>query len=165
MSFMKRALEAAETAADQARQRASEVVAAADRTANDPEVHVQVADGLSQAGRAAREAAGRARKGIASVTERIDPGALADLIIRATALQEQTNASLRRKGSPYRISEVSISASIPPGVAFAIARLDDPDEPVTGAEIPSTELAGLLESDPALQLDGTLPVADPGSAA
>ena len=37
-----------------------------------------------------------------------------------------TNGSLREKRSPYRISEVSITASIPPGVTFAISRLTSP---------------------------------------
>ena len=46
--------------------------------------------------------------------------------------------ALREKGSPYRISEVSISASIPPGVTFAIGRIDGAEEAVVG-EIHSSE--------------------------
>ena len=68
---------------------------------------------------------GAARRGVSTVVERIDPGVLADLIIKSTALQEMTNASLREKKSPYRIAEVNIAASIPPGVTFAIGRVDD----------------------------------------
>ena len=49
---------------------------------------------------------GAARRGVSTVVERIDPGVLADLIIKATALQEMTNTSLREKQSPYRIAEV-----------------------------------------------------------
>ena len=75
---------------------------------------------------------GAARRGVSTVVERIDPGVLADLIIKSTALQEMTNASLREKKSPYRISEVSITASIPPGITFSISRLDDGDEVLTG---------------------------------
>ena len=66
-------------------------------------------------GQQARAALGAARRGVSTVVERIDPGVLADLIIKATALQEMTNASLREKKSPYRITEVAITASIPPG--------------------------------------------------
>jgi hypothetical protein len=79
------------------------------------------------------------------------------LIVRATALQEMTNKSLRQKGSPYRIAEISISASIPPAVAFAISRLDDEPEAVIGEVVSSAELveqaadAGEL----VLALDGT----------
>ena len=40
---------------------------------------------------------GAARRGVSTVVERIDPGVLADLIIKATALQEMTNSSLRDK--------------------------------------------------------------------
>jgi len=37
------------------------------------------------------------------------------------------NNAQREKGSPYRISEITISATIPPGVNFAIGRIDDPE--------------------------------------
>ena len=90
-------------------------------TAADPETQERL-------GQSARSALGAARRGVSTVVERIDPGVLADLIIKSTALQEMTNGSLREKRSPYRISEVSITASIPPGVTFAISRLDVPDE-------------------------------------
>ena len=53
-------------------------------------------------------------------------------MIKATALQEMTNKSLRLKKSPYRISEITISASIPPGVTFAIGRIDDVEESIDG---------------------------------
>ena len=66
---------------------------------------------------------------------------LADLIIKSTALQEMTNSSLREKQSPYRIAEVNITASIPPGITFSISRMDDKDEVVNGATISSSTLA------------------------
>ena len=72
----------------------------------------------------ARRSAWR-KRGVNTVIERIDPGTLAELIVKATALQEMTNGALRAKGSPYRISEISIAATIPPGVNFAISRIDD----------------------------------------
>ncbi len=108
-------------------------------------------------GQSARSALGAARRGVSTVVERIDPGVLADLIIKATALQEMTNSSLREKQSPYRISEVSITASIPPGVTFAISRMDDKEEVVTGTTVSSEDLAAdLPESGEAvISLDGT----------
>ena len=75
----------------------------------------RITGSLSGASQGAREAVGLARRGVSTVIERIDPGTLAELIVKATALQEMTNTALRGKGSPYRISEISISASIPPG--------------------------------------------------
>jgi len=150
VSFIKRAQEAAAQAAEVARARAQEAAAAANRTASDP----ATAEALT---RGARDAVGMARRGVTTVIEKIDPGTLADLIIKATALQELTNRSLRQKGSPYRIAEISISASIPPSVSFAIGRLGDEPEEVVGEVIASSDLidrsaeAGEL----VIALDGT----------
>ncbi|HEV7603920.1 MAG TPA: hypothetical protein VGO15_03080, partial [Candidatus Limnocylindrales bacterium] len=126
VSFIKRAQEAAAQAAAAA--------SAAGRGGSDPAAtNDMINRGLAGASQGAREAVGMARRGVSTVIEKIDPGTLAELIIKATALQEMTNKSLRKKGSPYRIAEISISASIPPSVSFAISRLDDPDE--VGEEI------------------------------
>src|SRR4051794_4949261 len=76
----------------------------------------------------------RASAAINSLVERINPGLLADLIIHATAAQEKTNKALREKGSQYRISEMYLTATIPPQVGFYIARVgDDPAD----AELPA----------------------------
>ncbi|HYH91912.1 MAG TPA: hypothetical protein VD763_02045 [Candidatus Saccharimonadales bacterium] len=153
MSFIKKAREAAEAAADQAR----EVAAAAGRTANDPSTTDKINKSLAGAGQGAREAVGMARRGVNTVIERIDPGTLAELIIKATALQEMTNRALRQKGSPYRIGEISIAASIPPGVTFAIARLDDEPEAVDGLVVSSQDLVDQGEAgELVLALDGTM---------
>ncbi len=72
---------------------------------------------------------GRAGAAINAFIERINPGLLADLIIHATAAQEKTNKALKEKGSQYRISEMYLTASIPPQVGFYIARLGDTDDP------------------------------------
>jgi hypothetical protein len=150
VSFIKKAQEAAAQAAEVARARAQEAAAAANRTASDPATAETIARG-------AREAAGMARRGVTTVIEKIDPSTLAELIIKATALQELTNKSLRKKGSPYRIAEISISASIPPAVSFAIGRLGDEPEEVVGEVVESSDLldqaaeAGEL----VLALDGT----------
>lgn len=146
MSFLKRAQEAAAAAAEQAQHAAG----MASKTAADPATQEKL-------GQQARSALGAARRGVSTVVERIDPGVLADLIIKSTALQEMTNKSLREKQSPYRIAEVSITASIPPGVTFAISRMDDKDEVVTGTTVSSEALAAdLNESGEAvIALDGT----------
>lgn len=145
MSFIKRAREAAEAAAEQAHHAAS----LANRAAADPANQERFSQG-------ARSAVGAARRGMSTVVERIDPSVLADLIIKATALQEQTNRSLRDKRSVYRISELSITASIPPGISFAIGRIDDVADVPTGEERPSADLVASRADpgDQVISLDG-----------
>src|SRR5687768_6517005 len=132
VSFIKRAQEAAAQAGEAARVKAQEASGQAAGTAGaDGTAAADVAPGASEAltqdmlvkrlsgtGASAREALGVAKRGMSTVIEKIDPGTLAELVIKATALQEMTNKSLRLKGSPYRIAEISISASIPPAVSF-----------------------------------------------
>jgi hypothetical protein len=165
MSFLDRAKQTAKSAAEVAADRGREVAGHAGRAAaegaaragdwgKDPETHEKARLALAEAGRKGKQAAGFARKGLVTVIERIEPGTLADVIIRATAIQEKTNEALRRKGSLYRISEVSISASIPPGVNFAIGRLDDKDAAALATS--STELVGPEGEAPVLALDGSV---------
>ena len=111
MSFLERAKQAA----DQARLAAESV---AERTAakmNDPATTQKTQEKLRGA-----------KRGLVTALERIDPGVLADVIIKATLLQERANTSLQQKGSPYRIAEIGIGASIPPSVNFTIARVGEP---------------------------------------
>ena len=149
---MKRAKEAAEQAqhaAEQARARATEAAGVASRTAADPATQEKF-------GQQARAAMGAARRGVSTVIERIDPGVLADLIVKTTALQEMTNTSLRAKKSPYRINEISIAATIPPGVNFTIGRIDVQEELATGAEISSAALVvNQVPGEAVISLDGT----------
>jgi hypothetical protein len=144
MSFLNRAKEAAQAAAEQAQQAAG----MATKSAQDPATQEKL-------GQQARSALGAARRGVSTVVERIDPGVLADLIIKSTALQEMTNASLREKKSPYRIAEVNITASIPPGITFAISRVDDGD--LVGGEVSSETLVEemAVTGDAVISLDGT----------
>jgi hypothetical protein len=153
VSFIKRAQEAAAQAAESARLRAQEATGASGGTAGEPASH----DMLASASAGAREAIGLAKRGMNTVIEKIDPGTLAELIIKATALQEMTNKSLRTKGSPYRIAEISISASIPPAVSFAISRLGDEPEEIGHTVVSSSELveATIESGDMVLALDGT----------
>lgn len=144
---MKRAREAAEAAAGQAQHAAG----LATKSASDPATQEKL-------GQQARAAMGAARRGVSTVVERIDPGVLADLVIKATALQELTNRSLRAKKSPYRIAEISITASIPPGISFAIGRMDDKDDDLpTGAAVSSEELVDEMPEtgEAVISLDGT----------
>lgn len=157
MSFIKRAQEAAAQAAESARVLAQDAAGAASRTAADPGTQDKIGKGLAGAGAGAREAIGMAKRGVTTVIEKIDPGTLAELIVKATALQEMTNKALRQKGSPYRISEISISASIPPSVSFAIQRFGDEAEELGATVVSSSELLEqTVESDDlVLALDGT----------
>jgi hypothetical protein len=144
VSFLNRAKEAAAAAAEQAQQAAG----MASRSAQDPAAQEKL-------GQQARSALGAARRGVSTVVERIDPGVLADLIIKSTALQEMTNASLREKKSPYRIAEVNITASIPPGITFSISRIDDID--LVGGEVSSEMLVEEMpgSGQAVIALDGT----------
>jgi len=124
MSFLERAKQAAEQArqaatdaAENARQAAIETTERAQATMRDPATREK-----------AKQTVHLARRGIATAVERIDPGVLADVIMKATTLQERANAALRAKGSPYRISEIAIGAAIPPSISFSIGRLDDPND-------------------------------------
>jgi len=104
-----------------------------------------------------------ARQGFQTAVERIDPGVLADIIIKATMLQERANASLRSKGSPYRIAEIAIGAAIPPSITFSIARVDDPttEERLEGMPWAAAPAAGVT-GGAIVTLDGSeLDDADP----
>ena len=136
MSFLQKAREAASNAADQARQAAEQ----ARTRASDPATQERLRLGMHQAGESARQAGSAAKRGMANIVDKIDPGLLADIVIKATALQEKANAALRGKGSPYRISEVTITATFPPQVGFSIARVGDVEEVLTGREVDSALL-------------------------
>jgi hypothetical protein len=130
MSFMDRARQAAE----QARQAANTTIG----QATGPEAQEQ----WRQTGAQVKEAAGTARRNLVTAIEKIDPGLLADVVIKATAIQEKANMALRAKGAAYRIGEITITATIPPQIGFAIVRVGDLDEPVPG----QVESGDLVES-------------------
>jgi hypothetical protein len=141
MSLMERARQAA----DQARHRTLEGASRAQEVLADPSTSAR-----------AKEMLGRARRGVATAIDHIDPSVLADVIIKATALQERANAALRDKGSPYRISEIGIGASIPPSVTFSIGRESDPED-LAGKPVDSVDLVdNVSAASPTIQLlDGT----------
>jgi hypothetical protein len=94
-----------------------------------------------------------------TVVERIDPATLADLIVKATAVQELTNRALRERGSPYRIAEVTVAATIPPGVNFTIGRVAEGETPADSRS--STELLADAPAEEAiLSLGGSSEIAE-----
>jgi hypothetical protein len=136
MSFLQRAKDAASSAAEQARVAAEQARA----KAQDPATQERLRLGMVQAGEQARSAGSAAKRGLGVMIDKIDPGVLADVVIKATSLQEKTNSALRLKGSPYRIAEVTITATLPPQVGFSIARVGDVEERLTGNEVDSAVL-------------------------
>ena len=84
-----------------------------------------------------------------TAVERIDPGILADIIIKATALQESANRTLRSKGSVYRIGEITITATIPPQIGFAIERIGDIDDDAEDERAETHASTELVADEPA----------------
>ena len=122
-----------------------------------PEAKAGMREEANRVGRDLKGAAGHAKRGLITAVEKIDPGILADLVIKATAIQEVANRSLQEKGSIYRISEISITASIPPQIGFAIGRIGDkPDtERQVGTLHASSELVdSLATEDEVVDLEG-----------
>ena len=149
-------------AMEQAQQAAQQAAAQAQQKVSDPTTQAQARVQMAKAGVEARRVAGKARRGLTTIVEKIDPGLLADVVIKATALQEKANGALRAKRSPYRIGEVVISAAIPPQVSFAIVRIDDVEEEITGDVRESSELVDVAtgEEGAVLALDGSGPPVD-----
>ncbi len=146
-------MDRARVAAEQARQAASETVS----RVTSEESQAQIHKAAQTAGGGLRGAAGSAKKGMVTLVERIDPGLLADIVIRATALQEHANDALRAKRSAYRIGELTITATIPPQIGFAITRISDEElEELRSAPVESVDLveASEAEGGAIVSLDG-----------
>lgn len=129
MSFLERAKQAAGQAATTAAKVGAEVGREAAKVG--AEVGTKAATTIRDPATKARakSALNKAKHGFTTALERIDPKILADVVVKATSLQERANASLRERGSVYRIGEIAIGASIPPSITFTIERVDDPDAP------------------------------------
>jgi hypothetical protein len=162
VSFLQKAKEAAAQAAEQARVVGSQVGGQAKVVGSQVGEQARVLGEKAQdpvtqarAKRQASDALGKARRGVNTMVERIDPGTLADLIIKSTALQEKTNKALKKKDSPYRIQEIVITASIPPGVGFSIGRVHDEEH--AGETVSSVDLVeeANLGDEAIISLDGT----------
>ena len=156
MSFLDRARQVAEQAAKvgaevgrEAAKVGTEVGQKAATTIRDPATKARAEAALK-----------KAKRGFTTALERIDPKILADVVIKATSLQERANASLRERGSLYRISEIGIGAAIPPSVTFTIGRVDDSDS--HGLLDSSTLLAAdeAKAAETIVSLDGTAVAGD-----
>jgi hypothetical protein len=103
----------------------------------------------------ARSALKKAKHGFTTALERIDPKILADVVVKATSLQERANASLKDRGSAYRIGEIAIGASIPPSIQFSIERVDDPEAKLVDSETLLAEASMDGPTEAIVTLDGT----------
>lgn len=108
----------------------------------------------------AQSALRKAKRGLTTALERIDPRILADVVVKATSLQEKANASLKERGSAYRIGEITIGASFPPSIQFSIERVDDPDLQLLDSTVLLAQAAKGPEAETVtatiVGLDGTL---------
>jgi hypothetical protein len=149
MSFLDRAKQVAGQAATAAAKVGAEVGQKAATTIRDPATKARAESALR-----------KAKRGLTTTLERIDPKILADVVIKATSLQERANASLQERGSVYRIGEIGIGAAIPPSVTFTISRIDDPERP--GFRDSSTILAAdqARAAETIVSLDGTAVTGD-----
>jgi hypothetical protein len=104
----------------------------------------------------ARAALKKAKRGFTTVLERIDPRILADVVVKATSLQEKANASLKERGSAYRIGQIQIGASFPPSIQFSIERIDDPDLELLDSSTLLAKAAASAASNPDAALADTI---------
>ena len=153
---------------DKARQAAEQARAAASQGIHDmstPEAKAQMRDAAASTSSGLREAAGAAGRGLVTVVEKIDPGILADIIIKATALQEKANRSLRAKASAYRIGEVTITATIPPQIGFSIVRIGDPEKDESNQIQSSGDLVESVSTadEEVVSLSGEVEPMEPGA--
>lgn len=156
MSFLDRAKQVAGQAATTAAKVGAEVGREAAKVG--AEVGHQAATTIRDPATKARakSALNKAKHGFTTALERIDPKILADVVVKATSLQERANASLRDRGSVYRIGEIGIGASIPPSITFTIERVDDPDAPgLMDSSTLLAQAAELGEPEMIVTLDGT----------
>ena len=76
------------------------------------------------------------RSAFSVFADKLDPGALADLVQKAGAMQEKVNATLRDRGLGYWISEVCLPATFPPPVPLYIASAPVPATPTPAIDNP-----------------------------
>jgi hypothetical protein len=152
MTFMERARQAAGAAAVTAARVSVDVGSQAARAGADlgsraaAATSATIKDPATKA--RARAALKKAKRGFTTVLERIDPRILADVVVKATSLQEKANASLKERGSAYRIGEITIGASFPPSIQFSIERIDDPSLTLLDSSTLLAKAAAAAASDP-----------------
>ena len=157
MTFMEKARQAAGVAATAAAKVSVEVGSQAAKAGADigSKAAQQAATTIRDPATKARAAAAlkKAKRGFTTALERIDPRILADVVVKATSLQERANASLKERGSAYRIGEITIGASIPPSIQFSIERIDDPS--ATDSTSLMAAAADQITPEMIVTLDGT----------
>jgi len=153
---MDRAGEAAARGMERAGDAAAKGFDHAVEVAKDPATHAKarlVAKHTAQVtAKGAAKGAGAAGHAVKSALDKLNPDLLASVVIKATSLQEQANATLRKNGSLYRISGIAIGAAFPPSVTFQIGRLSDLDRdfienPDTPPESGAPSIAEIATSD------------------
>ena len=160
MTFMEKARQAAGVAAAAAAKASVEVGSQAAKVGADvgSKAAHQAATTIKDPATKARAAAAlrKAKRGFTTALERIDPKILADVVVKATSLQEKANASLKDRGSTYRIGEITIGASIPPSIQFSIERIDDPEATDSTSLIEAATVSGdPISPETIVTLDGT----------
>lgn len=165
MTFMERAKQAAGQAASTAAKVGVEVGSQAAKAGADMGSKAAAATAATIKDPAtkarARSALKKAKRGFTTALERIDPRILADVVVKATSLQEKANASLQERGSVYRIGEITIGASIPPSIQFSIERVDDPNNALLDSSTLLAKAADASDPTPPIEvetivtLDGT----------
>jgi hypothetical protein len=151
MSFLEKARQAAEKAAAEA----SAAAQKAAENAADPAVHAEARLRMAQAGFFARRASDFGRRTLRTMIERIDPGVLADIIIKATALQGRPTRACGRRTPRTGSTRSSSPRRSRPQVNFAIVRIDEGGEEPTGLEVASAFLIDQTTTAPVLALDET----------
>ncbi len=160
MTFMEKARQAAGVAAVAAAKVSVEVGSQAARAGADlgskaaHQAATTIRDPATKA--RARSALKKAKHGFTTALERIDPKILADVVVKATSLQEKANASLQNRGSVYRIGEITIGASFPPSIQFSIERVEDPENELHDSNTLLAKDPTIAASDATIVgLDGT----------
>lgn len=155
MSFLDRAKQAAGQAATTAAKVGAEVGREAAKVGAEvgSKAATTIRDPATKA--RAKSALNKAKHGFTTALERIDPKILADVVVKATSLQERANKSLKDRGSVYRIGEIGIGASIPPSITFTIERVDDPGSAGLDSSTLLAQVAASDEPETIVTLDGT----------
>jgi hypothetical protein len=160
MTFMERARQAAGAAAVAAAKVSVDVGSQAAKAGADISgraAHATATYARDPATKARAQAAlKKAKRGFTTVLERIDPRILADVVVKATSLQEKANASLKDRGSAYRIGEITIGASFPPSIQFSIERIDDPDLELVDSSTLLEKAAAAAAANPDAAIAGTI---------
>jgi hypothetical protein len=174
----KRAAEAAQRTAISATDRAGEAAAKgidkAVDVAKDPATHARAKLAARDAAKATAKGAGKAAEGVGraakSALDKLNPDLLAAVVIKATSIQEQANAVLRRNRSLYRIGGIEIGAAFPPSISFQIIRAAEleleeeamgilPEPGIASADLEAEGLADALEEDGTARLEAEQPEA------